>query len=330
MPPKIKITFWISLGLTAGVLIGFFFGENHINSSILEPRIQKIRAISTDYKLIEPLLAVDLSNINYFPEYKNLDVSLNQIVDGYKSQNDLNNISVYFRNLENGTWLGVNENDQYDPGSLFKVPIMIHYLKQADGDPSILQKKLKFDNPANQSAPQDIPPAQKIVFGQEYTISELINYMIVYSDNSAANLLAEHIYVNRVDPYTQIMADLGLSGSANHISAKTYSLFFRIIYNATYLSPDSSEKAMEILSKTDFNKGLVAGVPLGTTVAHKFGEYGKYDLQGSLVEELHDCGVVYAPKHTYALCVMTKGNDVSNQENIIKEISQLIYGVMNQ
>src|SRR6185436_5295057 len=87
---------------------------------------------------------------------------------------------------------------------------------------------------------------------------------------------------------------------------QNYSHLFRALYNGTYLSHDASEKALELLSRTKFSDGIVAGVPKETTVSHKFGER-TLSLNTSSINELHDCGIVYYPGHPYFLCIMTKG-----------------------
>ena len=60
---------------------------------------------------------------------------------------------------------------------------------------------------------------------------------------------------------------------AEYFTAKNYSKVFFALLNATYLNKENSEKALELLSNTDFTQGIVAGVPNNIKVAHKFGIY---------------------------------------------------------
>ena len=46
------------------------------------------------------------------------------------------------------------------------------------------------------------------------------------------------------------------------ISAKDYSMFFKILFNAAYLTIDNSEFATEMLKEGDFKEGLLSGLPL--------------------------------------------------------------------
>jgi beta-lactamase class A len=66
---------------------------------------------------------------------------------------------------------------------------------------------------------------------------------------------------------------------------------------------------------------LVAGVPAGIPVAHKFGETGQVGGE----RQLHDCGIVYYPNSPYILCIMTRGNNFEELPNIIKQISSEVY-----
>jgi len=95
-----------------------------------------------------------------------------------------------------------------------------------------------------------------------------------------------------------------------------------VLYNTGYLSKERSQLALTLLSQSTFREGLVAGVPEGTSVAHKFGRKVFDDGQDS---HLHDCGIVYHPSMSYILCVMTTGTDYENEKRAIAEVSQAVY-----
>jgi beta-lactamase class A len=99
---------------------------------------------------------------------------------------------------------------------------------------------------------------------------------------------------------------------------------FRILFNASYLTQAASEQALELLTRSEFRAGLVAGVPAGTVVAHKFGER----IDGG-VAKLHDCGIVYHPARPYLLCVMTEGDRFEPLASLIAETSRIAYDQVN-
>jgi beta-lactamase class A len=319
---KLRGAIMISTVFLAFVL-GIFTGRIFPRSSEA-PHIKKIQAVHTGYRFTSPLLGIDVAHVSSFPEYRELENDVKEFIHNYPGGRELIATSIYFRNLSDGSWMGIGENEIYRPGSLFKVPIMLAYLKEAETHPAALKKLLTFDDPTLKSDPQDIPPRRSIEFGRTYTVEELMDYMIVYSDNNAANLLANGIYLDARNSYTEMMRDLGLSVFADEISAKGYSLFLRILYNATYLSPEMSEKALSILSKVDFEDGLAGSIPSDTPISHKFGEVGYFEA-GKFIQELHECGIVYVPEKNYLLCVMTKGHNKVTQIDLINQISRKIF-----
>ena len=113
------------------------------------------------------------------------------------------------------------------------------------------------------------------------------------------------------------------------ITTKEISYFFRVLYNGTYLNQEFSDAALSLLNDSDYKNGLVAGVPSGVNVAHKFGQKTYYSLDNPkqvLKRELHDCGIIYHEKNPYLLCVMTKSvSPIPDIESTIKKISAAVY-----
>ena len=125
--------------------------------------------------------------------------------------------------------------------------------------------------------------------------------------------------INRI--YTDLGLDVpGVFTPDDFMTVKGYASFFRILYNASYLNKEMSNKALELLSKAEFAKGLTAGVPKDIVVAHKFGE-----RTHGPEKQLHDCGIIYFPHRSYILCVMTRGDRWENLTSIIRTVSRIVY-----
>lgn len=315
------------LTLLGGLVLGFIAGYMVKKAPVIAT--YAIRDNATAYKFIKPLLAVGNTDTVPTPQYQPL---YNQVQNYIKNNSAIgDNTSVYFINYgKNGGRFTINEKELYAPSSLMKVVVMIAYFKKAETDPNILTSKMVYQS--NMQAALDSlqfgsPSTLKV--GESYTVSYLIDQMITNSDNGAMNILVDNIGY----PYLgTVYSALGLTGptadSTNYqISASDYSLFFRVLYNATYLSPDMSEKALSILSKATFSDGITAPLPTGTIVAHKFGEhvYGTPSDASTQTVELHDCGIVYAPNNPYFLCIMTHGSTLQSLESRIQGISSIIY-----
>lgn len=292
---------------------------------------REFRDNSSDYNFINPLLYIETDQ-RLFPELDVLDRSISVYVNAKKKDNVVNSVSTYFRYMNTGRWTGINEDETYEPSSMLKVAVMMAYVRKAMNKASAsdttvkeeLSKKLYY--PGSDETGQYYKATAYLQPGY-YSIQDLINDMIINSDNVALNVLLE----DNTKEYDQVYQDFRLpaipdGGPTDFMSAKSYSVIFRTLYNATYLPWLESEQALQLLALTTFNDGLVAGVPQGTVVSHKFGEHTYLDSDGNLLyRELHDCGIVYYPKHPYLLCVMTKGQDFPNLASVISDISKMAY-----
>lgn len=288
-----------------------------------KPTIKELRQAG-GFKFINPLLECD----NYYPtKNPSLELLENQIqsyISSAVNANKATKISLYYRDLNNGPWIGLGENDFYSPASLLKVPIMIAALKYAEGNNDFLKKKIKYSQHTEDGIVQNITDNDMVKLGNSYTIEQLMEYMIISSDNEAKNLILFNLPESVMN---DVYSDLGIIVPGirtpdDFMSVKDYSAFFRILYNATYLNKKMSEKGLEILSRAKFNAGLRNGVPNGTLVCNKFGERG---IPGTNLKQLHDCGIVYVGTHPYLLCVMTRGEDWDELAGIISEVSAMVY-----
>ena len=276
------------------------------------------------FRLINPLLdCYDLSPTR-MRNMKQAESKIKDYITEAKQDKKAVAVSVYFRDLNNGPWMGINEDSVYSPASLLKVPVLIAALKQSQQNAAYLSKKVIFNPAKANQFKANIVGEKHLVAGNTYTIKELMEHMIIYSDNDAQDLLTENI---SRENYNDVFLELGIDLSKyapmdNFLSVKEYASYFRILFNATYLNKDMSEQALALLSNTKYNNGVVAGVPEGTVVSHKFGERLFPD---SNIRQLHDCGIVYKPNKPYLICIMTRGYDFKKQEEIISSISKIIY-----
>ena len=310
------------LGFTGGIYFVYNQWHDSVSGAVRE---------QGNYKFINPLLECDIQNNSldrlYIPFEEKLKKSIDEL-NAEKYQNK--EFSVYFRDLNNGPWFGINPDADFTPASLMKVPLMIAYYKQAESDPSVLQKKIVIKQ-SDADFSQNLVTGEKLKIGKEYTIEEAINFMIINSDNTAMSNLLNNI---EEDKLNNVYTDLGINvpnvrTPEDFMSVKEYASFFRILYNSAYLNEYYSEKALSLLSQTKFADGLVAGVPFGTKVSHKFGERKNIDLANSN-KQLHECGIIYFPKHPYLLCVMTRGENFQQMSSFIADTSRLVYETMDK
>lgn len=271
-----------------------------------------------------PLLMCDVDDETTSKRYLPLETSLQQEVMKAKIQG-IDTASVYFRDLRDSSTLLINGEERFLPASLNKVPLMITAYSYAAKDPMFLSRKFVYHAQADANAVQMIKPKETLKTFSEYSVENALEMMIVHSDNASYDALTKLI---DYQDYLQHFRILKIpTDNEEGINAKEYSYFLRVLYNSTLLSREMSEKSLELLSKSDYDKGIKAGVPGDIRVAHKFGVSGGVDANGKAVDrQLHDCGIVYMPKHPYLLCIMTKSSsELAVIEHFIAGISKKVY-----
>lgn len=323
------------LGL--GFWLGFWYehqrAQTLADSLLLGHQVRQDTISQNEYKYIDPLIMCDIGGNRQFTEFNAVKQSITQIITSQIKARTVGRVSVYF-DTRDGRFLTVNPTERYSPASLMKVPTMIAMFKAAEFDNSILETKITYTKSNHLNSQEYFTPREQMKVGQAYSVAELIERMIRYSDNETISLIIDKA-VKNPDAFLGTYRDLGLSIPTNQaesqqdiITASGYANVFRALFNSTYLSRDYSEKAMSILTRTDFAYGIKAGVNSSTiAVAQKFGERNYsanvYDLASK--KELHDCGVVYYPNHPYLLCVMTEGHNFADLEKVIRAISAAAY-----
>ncbi len=276
--------------------------------------------------LVNPLLDCDLAD----DVLRNRELApfrdvVQRYLAGRVAQRSATAVSVYFRELNDGIWFAIGDTQQFTPASLRKLPLMIALLKSAEGraGPALLDAPVTHDLSRDYDEDQNVKPAERLQRGATYPVRELIRRMIVFSDNNAFMLLSRRVDPAELDRVYALlrMQNPHAAGDDAFLSVQTYASFFRILYNATYLSREASEWALSLLAAADFKAGLVGGVPPGVPVAHKFGEKSE---PGAF--QLHDCGIVYFPENPYLLCVMSRGPDLGTLDDVIRGVSRVVYG----
>ena len=315
-------TILIACVIGAFVLGRFTSDSFFAKKSVLYP----LRAVSNEFKFTNPLLAVGDSEI--FRDTTSLEKQLSELIKDTTKKNGADSVSVYWKDLKSVRWAGINENALYAPASMLKVALLMTYLKLAESQPDILSKKIIYKNAQKNDIKKSSSNLTALIDGETYTIADLLKFMIIKSDNEAKGLLQQFISnEERSAIFNEISLKMpGLDDQGDIYSPKEYSIFFRILYNSTYLTPVLSEAALNLLSQTEYKEGLAKGVPKETVVSHKFGIRIFKSLNSpQQAIELHDCGIIYFPKYPYFLCVMTKGSDEAQLQNIIQNISSLVY-----
>ena len=310
----------ILIGLSA--VGGYEYGVKNYTSFI--DSMHLVREDDSSSFFVHPILGLSLPDAINVNEFQPLVTQVKKIFS--MQSNVVGRYSVYFRDLNKGLWFGINENDTYDPASMLKVALAFAAYKQAESDPGFLEHEVVYTQAlANINTSIQYADPTKLQVGASYTVSDLLKKMIVDSDNGAKDALG-----NSIDPSIQnkVYTDLGMTipqdGTAYSISPQQYSVFFRRLFNGNYLTKQSSNELLQLLSEATFKDGLVAGVATSTPVSHKYGEHINSADNTITSTELHDCGIIYQPNDPYLLCIMTEGKDESDLASVISSVSKAV------
>lgn len=232
---------------------------------------------------------------------------------------------VYFEYLPSGTSIGINEKEQFIPASLIKVPIVMAIYKKIEAgklrknDFVELQERFKDKTAGTLWQEQN---------GTRIAVKDAIDKTIDESDNTAKNILLSLLTREEVSfVFDSLDIDLATEDDQSAtITPKNYSSILRSLYLSSYLSQESSNEILELMSQSSDDLRLRSGIPNGVPVSSKYGVSFGLRNEESVYS---DCGIVYVPKRPFLVCVMIQSDEKSAYK-IMKEVAEMTYLFVNQ
>jgi len=229
--------------------------------------------------------------------------------------------AVVIKNFKNGQEFALNENRVYEPGSLYKLWLMATvYTHIKDG-------RLKEDDILSQNIPTlnqkfAIIDPELTEGGITATVSQSLHQMITISHNYAALLLAEKVGNSQIKVFlNQNGLNASDIGDPPQTTASDIALFYEKLYRKELVTPEFSDKMIEILKKQQLNDGLPRYLPPETIVAHKTGDLGWFK---------HDAGVVFTQKGDYLIIILSESDSPTGAQNRIALLSKAVYDYFNK
>lgn len=316
----------------------FIFFTGYITSSVVTKdkyqdflgNFRNICENTSKYTFINPLVGNISAPATDVGIYSDIKSDIDSYLKKEKKKGELFDYSFYFRDLNSGLWFGSNENASFFPASLFKLPIAIAVYKQSEHQPGFIDKTVLFtEEIAKRNDSIALNASSILEVGHAYSVKDLVNLMIIDSDNGAKDLLLSVMDMGYFDDLFQTISFVDYDTENKYgLSSRKYALFLRILYGSSYLDEAHSEFLMGLLTKSEYKEGLIGGIPGSIKVAHKFGTYQFDEVQNGInipSRQLHDCGIVYHTQKPYLICFMTKGKDLETLQRIISHISGLVY-----
>ena len=225
---------------------------------------------------------------------------------------DMPGASVAVEDLVSGRrWEWNTTGAYYYMASVYKLPYALWLLQRADRGEVDLDEEIAYTADLHIGAAGIV---QDSAYGTLYTVRQLIEYMIVYSDNTALSMLKSRFPVSEFKEWVnsdEIGLERDLNDSTDSVTtAADCCTFARLAFQYMESGSANADFFREIYTSTDdqlFQSDLVVGQ-----------KYGWWD------NELLSAAVVYAGR-PYALAVLTGwGERTEEDERELQEIFDLV------
>ncbi len=325
---------WIILGGVAVFLVSIFLFKNVFEKFLPHPFSDENTKCETNFQFINPEPDCEIYQ-DKLEKLSGLQKKLEEDIEAWEKKDGILRVSVFSRDLNTRRFIGVNENDSFYMASLLKLPVAVAWYKLAEVEPVLIDREIIYDGKINLYDKQNIKPEKILEVGSNYSMKELIYNSLVYSDNTAAQILFDNLpnqFIDRILSALSLQFTKPEGINENVITAKSYANIFRSLYNASYLTREYSDKILEILTETKYRDGALAKIPEDVLVAHKFAERSYVNFDKKNIKQLHDCGLVYAKKgkEPYTFCIMIEGESLDLMQSTVQDISKSIFDVMGK
>jgi beta-lactamase class A len=228
-------------------------------------------------------------------------------------------VSVSIRSITTGAQADVDGDEVLPAASLFKLPVLVEVIKQ------YRLGLFSLDEPVLIRPDQwaDGSGVLQARVGERLPVRELLRLMIAESDNIAALALIDLVGVENIN---RTLQSIGLEWTkvqdrrANkllHVStARDMGMLLEVLATGQLIDRETSEEAIRLLELKQSQNWLDDRLPWYPRIAHKWGE---------LPSVRHDAGIIFTPRNTFVVVVMTQGADIVSSSEVISSISRAAF-----
>jgi beta-lactamase class A len=222
--------------------------------------------------------------------------------------NDISGVSLVYYDLTTDENIYINESETFVAASTYKVGLNLLTYYLAGIEEIDLNETITFDWIDYEDGTGILQQYSNI---GSYSIQELLDLSLIYSDNIATNMLGRFLggHTNARKLLYNIL-DVDYDYSDNIITAEIESKILKYVYDHT--DDDDFSHMIDMLTQTQFHDRLDKYLEQDI-VAHKVGNYDTY---------IHDVGIILTD-YPYILAIYT--NNIENAEEKIGQISKAIY-----
>jgi beta-lactamase class A len=229
-------------------------------------------------------------------------------------------LSAVAIDLQNGATASIDAERAYPAASLFKLPILLQVLVEEDAGRLDPERLL----PIRAEDWTDGSGVLQARVGDQLSVRELTSLMIADSDNIAALVLLD---VTGVEMVNQLSERLGLHDTrlvdhragdpGDHTtSAADMSHLLVSLAAGQAVNQAVSERALSLLALKQSTDWLGESLPFWVKIAHKWGD---------LPEARNDAGIVFTPRGSYVIAVLTADGLPEESASAIARASRATY-----
>ena len=240
------------------------------------------------------------------------------------------NVSCVYLNLKSGETYEYQKDMVHPSASVIKIFLMA-YIYQLIEEGAIKEEDRIAIKPETLAESSGVLYYLKDV--HELSVRDLMELMIIVSDNTATNVLlglagmeSLQLYISEVLGYQHTLFqrrmmdfDAVKRGFQNYTTAEETADFLKKLYLGKVVSPEASGKMMQILREQQFSDLIpyhLYGFLPEQSIAHK---------AGGLDHVVHDAGIVLGGDAPFVLCMFGSEVDVPSYSRVIQDVSLKLY-----
>jgi beta-lactamase class A len=205
--------------------------------------------------------------------------SLQALLDAFVAAHG-SQYTLYVKDLKTGSNASINADRTMLSASLYKLFVAQRVFQKVDDG------SLNYGQTAGSESGR--------------TIENCLTVMINISDNACGHDLGELLGWSKQDNSLKTSGfsstTLGGGNTPQTTNAKDVGLLLEHLYSGTLMSPNATNRFMNLLKDQRVNDRFPVGLPAGTVIAHKTGDLSGYT---------HDAGIVYGKNTDFLIVAMS-------------------------
>ena len=291
-----------------GVIEGYRYAQEQ--ERIKEEERKRIEEENRLKKLYDDCLVRPLDENDTSEEISAYVTDLNK----YISKNY--EMSVMYEDLTYGFTYSYNESKSYYAASTIKSLGAIYIYEKAYKGEIDLDDTMVYSSKYYRGASKGM---KKHKYGDKVKLRDLVKYSVIYSDNTAHNMIVNYVGVDKLRAYgKELGADkTHLNGDLfGYIDLSDANIYMKKLYDVINNTGDYGRELENYFLDAEQNSLSLEEYDI--KAAHKYGEY-EYVY--------HDIGIVYTEK-PYVVAVLTHEGR-HDYDSIIKDINGRVYALHN-